>query len=176
MTNAALLAPTRSSSEKPRRSAVRGRSDLCRVSIDRCFLTYLRHSRHIWRQCGISGRWRCVNASLHDGCCRRRLGIGRRAQQHSTKKAVCSSAIGYSGVPAPQRWLAELTVCEKGYSINYLSSRWGTSAISNGNPNSQSRSKMTCEIVSQSHDMGSTGAQRQGHSPSVCANQICGKE
>src|SRR5262249_22341897 len=96
----------------------------------------------------------CISYCLHDGCCRRRLGIGRRAQQHSTEKAVCSSAIGYSGVPAPQRGLAELTVCEKGYSINYLSSRWATSAISNGNPNSQSRSKMTCEIVSQSHDMG----------------------
>ena len=46
---------------------------------------------------------------LHDRRCRRRLGVGRCAQQHFAEKAVCSSAIGYGGVPAAQRRLSDVT-------------------------------------------------------------------
>ena len=46
--------------------------------------------------------------------CRRRLGVGRRAQQHSAEGAVCSSPIGYGCVPAAQHGLAELTINRQG--------------------------------------------------------------
>jgi hypothetical protein len=49
----------------------------------------------------------CISHRLHDGRCRRRLGVGRRAQQHSAAKAVCSCAIGYGGVPVAQQRLAD---------------------------------------------------------------------
>jgi hypothetical protein len=46
----------------------------------------------------------------HDRRCRRRLGVRRRAQQRPAAKAVCSSAIGYGGIPAAQHRLADLTI------------------------------------------------------------------
>jgi CheY-like chemotaxis protein len=49
-----------------------------------------------------------ISRRLHHGCCRLRLGVTRRAQQHSAAKAVCPSAIGYGGVPAAQRGLGDL--------------------------------------------------------------------
>jgi CheY-like chemotaxis protein len=52
----------------------------------------------------------CISDRLHDRRCRRRLGVGRRAQQHSAEQAVCSSAISYGGVPVAQHRLAELTI------------------------------------------------------------------